>query len=243
MRSVREFALGMIVTCTVSAGCELGEEEAILELAEAELPIEWVPDHETFPAPQEVGGEMKNGCAVRNDYYSTVTIGSGFWGDWAQCFDWCPEGQERSYAYSLRLRSEAAQGGGDDTALNGLKMDCYNKSDAVYRGFITSTVGPWGDWMSRQYCLQTSTPIRSGQMKIESPIGLGDDTAANRLSAQCLGGQWLQPDAHTSWGTWLGVVSCPSGTAVCGVQTRVESSQGWGDDTALNGVRFACCTF
>ncbi len=35
-----------------------------------------------------------------------------------------------------------------------------------------------------------------------------------------------------------GLVECPAGTYICGVNARMEGNQGSGDDTALNGLKF-----
>ncbi len=45
------------------------------------------------------------------------------------------------------------------------------------------------------------------------------------------------------WGTWRTWYYCPSGTYVCGARVKYESSVGSADDTAMNGIEFACCPF
>jgi hypothetical protein len=48
------------------------------------------------------------------------------------------------------------------------------------------------------------------------------------------------------WGSWHGWQYCPPKTYVCGARVRFEASQGAGsrdDDTAMNGIEFACCSF
>ena len=52
---------------------------------------------------------------------------------------------------------------------------------------------------------------------------------------------------HGSYRDWSN--SCPLNSAICGLQTRIQVHQGYGqadgistDDTALNDVIFFCCT-
>jgi hypothetical protein len=238
-------ALGLAASCAAEGDPDRPGEEA--DQLDEDVPLdvdESVPtlpetaEAERFPAPQPESN-LRAGCTFRNDYVTSVTVGEGYWGWWPTCFDWCPDAQQRSYAYSLWLKSEGLVGGADDSALNGVALDCYNKSDWAYRGYVQSQVGGFGGWTAAQYC--AIQPVVGGEMKIESPQGSGDDTAANRLDAMCADGQWLEPQAYTSWGTWRGFVGCPAGTAVCGVKTRVELAGA--DDPSLNGGQCACCTF
>ena len=44
-----------------------------------------------------------------------------------------------------------------------------------------------------------------------------------------------------TYGTWS--AECPSGSAICGISSRVEPDQGGlRDDSALGDVKFECCT-
>jgi Vitelline membrane outer layer protein I (VOMI) len=58
----------------------------------------------------------------------------------------------------------------------------------------------------------------------------------------CLDKATLAADNGGPYGTWSPYAKCPTGSAVCGMQSRVEGRQGSGDDTAMNGVRLMCCT-
>jgi len=213
------------------------------EPAEAvDVPLEEVT--EEYPAVT-AGAEMtEKGCPIpRSDVVGYRTIGSGTWGSWQECYEFCPAG---TYAYSVALRSEPTQGSGDDTAMNGIRLQCYNRSNGAYQGYITSHTGYWGNWLARVVTnpFAAGNPIVGGKMKIEPPQGSRtDDTAANAVQMKSRNGVWIQPDANTAWGSWNGETSCPSNSAVCGVKTRVEPTQGNGDDTALNGVALACCQF
>ena len=132
------------------------------------------------------------------------------------------------------------------TDLEGIKIECYDRNTGGYMGFITSHAGFWGDWLPRivptPYVV--GNPYVSGLMRIEAPQGIGDDTAANDVAMRGLMETTFNtPPWATPWGTWGQVAWCPTGTAICGVNTRMEAPQGVGDDTALNGVAFACCNF
>ena len=46
----------------------------------------------------------------------------------------------------------------------------------------------------------------------------------------------------TSWGQWTNWMYCPTDWYVIGMQLKVESKQGNGDDTALNGIKLFCAS-
>jgi hypothetical protein len=95
-------------------------------------------------------------------------------------------------------------------------------------------------------------------MKIEASLGGGsenfgslsnDDTAANATRFTCEDGRQMFANNEGPWGDWMPEMTCPVReslgrqlkTAVCGLETRIESRQGDGDDTGLNSMRGACC--
>nr|DBA29825.1 TPA: hypothetical protein GDO54_005883 [Pyxicephalus adspersus] len=126
--------------------------------------------------------------------------------------------------------------GGDDTALNGIKLYCAEPFSEVIKDAITSAKGPWGDWTKVYWC--PAGELVSFSLKVEPPTD-GDDTAANNIMFQCSDLKIFKGDGGTwgNFGTWSKI--CCSG--ICGIKTRVEKSQGKGDDTALNDVQLYCC--
>jgi hypothetical protein len=195
-----------------------------------------------FPALQGNEGDSSKACPSRADWASSYTLAAGSWGGWASCYSICPAG---SFAYAAYLRSESSQGADDDTALNGIQLDCFNRTTGAYAGFVTSGQSNWGSWRARGITnpFDVSNPFVGGQALVETPRGGGDDTAANRVNLVAKNGTWTSLASGTGWGTWQPVRSCAAGQAICGVSTRVEGSQGFGDDSALNGIAFACCNF
>jgi PKD repeat protein len=159
----------------------------------------------------------------------------GPFGDWGT-EERCPEGQ---WAFAVSLRVEDSQGSGDDdTALNGIRLSCGTPG---YARDISSTAGIWGNWSEIKKC--TNGFITGARLRIEPRQGGGDDdTGGVDAEFFCQDGQILGGDIHLPWGEWKDRQSCPAGTAICGIQTKVEKSQGSGeDDTALNDVIYSCC--
>ncbi|KAL5268349.1 hypothetical protein ACHWQZ_G002274 [Mnemiopsis leidyi] len=170
--------------------------------------------------------------AVRDRYFNThnSVVYYGYWGNWGS-WEYCDEG----YATSFSQKVEGNQGGGDDTALNGICLHCNNDKT------ICSTVGPWGSWVRSEQC---DAGFTGADFKVESNQGGGDDTAANGLELVCASGGSLFTSNMGSWGSWEGYKYCSSGQRICGIQTRVEPGQGGDDDeddTTLNGVDLRCC--
>lgn len=197
---------------------------------------------------------QKSDCSVtRTDTGGYATIGTGNFGNWG-CADYCSAG---SYALTVALRSEVAQGSGDDTALNAIKLGCYYYRTGQYAGFVTSSEGPFGSGPAGNNYYNATWTVQpfnvdnyfvGGRMKMERYWGEGaDDSIANQVGLyQNYGGEII-PDVNASWGDWNAQQGwgwwCPAGQAVCGVQTRVEPYGGSGyDDTSLNGIRLLCCT-
>uniref|UniRef100_A0A8C5R3P2 Vitelline membrane outer layer protein 1 n=1 Tax=Leptobrachium leishanense TaxID=445787 RepID=A0A8C5R3P2_9ANUR len=162
----------------------------------------------------------------------------GSWGNWGN-IEWCPQGY---VAKGFSLKTEADQGKGDDTAVNGIRLHCFPR--LIMLGFFkcvivkcSSLSSRWGSWSHPLWCLQGYLLIFT--LNVEAPQGSGDDTAVNNIKFMCSDGRYLEGNGFSwgSYGDWSR--SCSYG--ICGILTKVEGKQGDGDDTALNDVQFLCC--
>ncbi|XP_067279955.1 vitelline membrane outer layer protein 1-like [Pseudorasbora parva] len=172
------------------------------------------------------------------EYRSELTVkNGGIWGDW-RSRSMCPSGK---YAVGFNLRVEKPVDG-DDTALNGIRLYCADRSkgDSSINDYssIESGIGHWGDWTDIRYC--PSGYLTAFRLRVESSQGKGDDTAANNIRFRCSDTFLLEGDG-TSWGDWGEWSPACLGRGICGIMTKVEDRQGKGDDTALNDVRMYCC--
>lgn len=147
----------------------------------------------------------------------------GSFGPWK----YCPSGR---YVNAMQIKVEGKQGGGDDTAMNAIRLYCNDGS------VLISSEMPWGGWWTK---ITSSNRIYGVRLRSEPGQGGGDDTAANGIRFKDRNGKEYTPgDGY--WGDWSAYSFCRSGTVVTGFRTQVEGGQGGGDDTALNRVQFYC---
>eukprot|EP00727_Mastigamoeba_balamuthi_P005657 m51a1_g1710 hypothetical protein (553) ;mRNA; f:528338-530243 len=179
-------------------------------------------------------------CGIRSGFacaYGSEFGNDGNWGSWGS-LAMCPTG---TFATGVVTKSLGPQGSGDDVGLTGVQLLCGR---AFFSG-PTSLVAAQGTWDERYEC-PAGYYVTDISVMFQSPVGPGDDTAANRIRVRCRNDSGAlfpllgEPNSKTSWGTWTPWYSCPSGWVVAGLRTRVESDQGTRDDTALNAVRVRC---
>ncbi|XP_017573115.1 vitelline membrane outer layer protein 1-like [Pygocentrus nattereri] len=170
-------------------------------------------------------------------YASMLTVPNGEqFGLWTWP-EMCPQ---NFFAVGFSLRVEPNQYGGDDTALNGIRLFCSQNGDRSYLYTVESNTGHFGEWTDTHWC--PNGVLTSFQLRVEPHQGLfGDDTAANNIKFRCSSNPTLE-GRGTSWGEyghWS--AECTNG-GICGIETKMESYQGGLDDSSLNDVRFHCCS-
>ncbi|XP_053115520.1 vitelline membrane outer layer protein 1 homolog [Hemicordylus capensis] len=163
----------------------------------------------------------------------------GLRGAWAWQ-DRCPE---RTYATGFSIKLEAYRGIPDDTALNGIRLHCTpgSRGDRHEARTAESQSGRWGRWLEPAWCPE-GTYLQRFSLRVEEPRpGLQDAMGATNVRFACSGGQNLE-GRGLAWGEY-GAWSPPCTKGLCGIQTKQEMALGpLSDDTALNDVRFFCCT-
>ncbi|XP_045169409.2 vitelline membrane outer layer protein 1 homolog [Mercenaria mercenaria] len=90
-----------------------------------------------------------------------------------------------TYAVGYDLKIESYRVGGDDSALNGIKLICKSL-DGKLSNTKTSSTGPWGTWMGETICPGTDGPffLTSFSLKVQAPV-VWDNTAANFIKFKC----------------------------------------------------------
>ncbi len=144
------------------------------------------------------------------------------WGDWGP-MERCGPG---TYVIGMQLKVEPKQPAvHDDTGLNGIRFFCSELSGSEsVKSTIQSTVGPWGSWRSEFFC---NGVVVGFQLRSEPSQRDRDDTAANNLRLFCSDETTMEGEG-TLWGDWTSEQRCRKRQAVCGLQTQVEMSQGYG---------------
>lgn len=152
------------------------------------------------------------------------------WGEWGD-FEYCPE---NTFVRGMRLKTEAAQGPGDDTSLNGITFMCgfIGEPQRVLHSHsrqIQSLVGKWGTNGVSYECPEGYAV--GFQLRSEPSQKHHDDTAANNLRIFCSTSalnnnvSYLE-GSGLSWGDWTEPQLCKYGKAMCGIRTQVEAEKG-----------------
>ncbi|XP_059375713.1 vitelline membrane outer layer protein 1-like [Carassius carassius] len=118
----------------------------------------------------------------------------------------------------------------------------YRSELTVFNGRV------WGSWGHKEMC-PVGMYAAGFSLKVEDPIGDGDDTALNGIRLHCVYTANGVASSYTnyatvgsdvgSWGVWRDIKWCPSGFLTA-FQLKVEKPQGSGDDTAANNIQFKC---
>jgi hypothetical protein len=184
----------------------------------------------------------------RTDFYvyrtPTPKEGDSWWAHsstrWT-AYAMCPAG---TFVTGFKLRAVPPQGGGDDTALQGLITECSNwDRDRTSHHVVTPG---WGNYIEAPWATCEHGPLHGVDIRVEkNQHSGGDDTGANDLKGICVSSEEIHPAGGLSWGEFKGEwTRCPSGTAICGVAAQYTPYRGpSGDDTGLNNVSLACCVY
>ena len=160
-------------------------------------------------------------------------------GDFPDTAEVCPLG---SFVYGYRLKSEASQGEGDDSALNAIELWCIKYGTSEDTGSVTSIEGHRGSWGRHAACRGNNNIMIGFDVKEEASIAGGDNTALNKIDIYCKNNptRWESAPTQTSWGSWKPPLKCPSGYAVIGLRTQLQSPCVGCDYTGLNGLQLFC---
>lgn len=152
-------------------------------------------------------------CALNN-------YAGWYWGNNNHKAGVCPPG---SFAYGFRQRVERSQGRGDDTALNGIHLNCRNIGGARKGGVIkVESARKWGTLGNWAYC-PTGMWISGYRIKVEPyqdswranttgrifdlNVSNKDDTGTNAIQFKCRTADWrrqvvIKTNNDGNWGTW-----------------------------------------
>ena len=205
-----------------------------------------------------VRGDVSKARGKRNRRTCALNSYEGYyWGKDNHKSGICPAG---SYAYGFQQRVERSQGRRDDTALNGIYINCRNIGGQRRGGVVSvDSKSKWGRLGSWTYC-PTGMWITGYRLKVEkyqdswtaSKLGKffkgnwrdKDDTGTNAIEFRCRNQDWtkkvdISVNNNGSWGSWGSWVEAQPGLFVVGIHAHIERPQGRGDDTAMNQVWFS----
>ena len=101
-------------------------------------------------------------------------VAHSHWGSWGSA-SFCPE---QSWAAGFGLKVEFDQGSVlDDSALNAVKLLCYDGNGTQYVSSVSSSVGGLGNWGSNLFC--------SGNKNFLNGIRLRSEDVMNSYVLHC----------------------------------------------------------
>ncbi|KAL4235343.1 Vitelline membrane outer layer protein 1 [Mactra antiquata] len=230
----------------VDYGCTENEDLADIHQDETYPETDW-SEELTDPAVIPRGALDIEGCkfnATRVTQVLKIKNG-GRKGTWGKA-SFCPK-DSFAAGYSMKIQPHSNQY--DNTALNALKIVCKDRTGAI-RGYGTSKVGTFGTWGAGTYCKgRGSRTDFLTAFRLQAQQGSAIEASYAAFKCRGLSScnkyeyEIVQSPGHGicgSWSSWS--ASCPTGSAVCGIKTRVETNRGcYRDDTGLNDAIFYCC--
>ncbi|OXA43000.1 Vitelline membrane outer layer protein 1 [Folsomia candida] len=160
------------------------------------------------------------------------------WGDWGDA-QFCPRG---SFADGIFVKYEDL-GTPDDTGINGIGLRCIFPDGRIVADNPTSSAGIWGDWIDCQ-CPKLKEFADGFKLCTLPPQGDGDDVSAYGFFMSCTTSGVHTCLYRSNWSQKFcsELIKCPKQyPRICGIQTQVEGTLFFGDDTSLNNVDFYCC--
>ena len=131
-------------------------------------------------------------------------VANSHWGEWGP-ESFCPD---NSWAQGFKLKVESDQGDfGDDTALNGVKLLCYDSAGA-FVGEAASAYEQFGSWQAALYCSSRQSFLTGIRLRSK-------DVSARDCQARL--GNYLYPTVSSPRPAWtrprLTTWTCTAGTA------------------------------
>ncbi|CAG2215575.1 unnamed protein product [Mytilus edulis] len=149
---------------------------------------------------------------------------------------------------SAEFASEIEPPHGDNTELNAIAIVCGSRASDRCGDMASSGQQVWGDWTGETLC-PANAFLGAFSLQVHPYSVNEESTVANYVRFRC---RYFKDEfdavdlnyppgygPYGSYGEWSD--ACPMHSAICGLQTKVEAHQGYGDDTALNDVIFFCC--
>lgn len=174
-------------------------------------------------------------CSVPSDHEGHFEVATNM-GSWS-CSTFCDAGQSVA---SWAIKSLSHQGSGDDLANTGIAAGCHNMSTGAFVEWkmpfgVSSAPGAWD--ITTSSCF-----LKGANFKMfDGPTSGIDDVGITDAAGLCLDDFSINVDVNNpGWGTWRGWDTCPSGTRVCGVGSKLDPDDS-SDDAGMTGVRVECC--